>query len=70
MAGHEGIVPMVGLGFGLAMLPDAVIDNSPMRDQISHLNLDVPVAPFELGIYTQKRNLVQPLIRAFWAMLE
>ncbi|NBH75844.1 HTH-type transcriptional activator IlvY [Rodentibacter pneumotropicus] len=70
VAGHEGIVPMVGLGFGLAMLPDAVIDNSPMRDQISHLNLDVPVAPFELGIYTQKRNLVQPLIRAFWAMLE
>ncbi|OOF48448.1 HTH-type transcriptional activator IlvY [Rodentibacter trehalosifermentans] len=70
VAGHEGIVPMVGLGFGLAMLPDAVIDNSPMRDQISRLNLERPVAPFELGICTQKRHLAQPLIRAFWAMLE
>lgn len=70
VAGHEGIVPMVGLGFGLAMLPDAVIDNSPMNHQISRLNLDVPIAPFELGICTQKRNLEQPLIRAFWAMLE
>lgn len=70
VAGHEGIVPMVGLGFGLAMLPDAVIDNSPMRDQISRLNLDMPVEPFELGICAQKRNLAQPLIRAFWAMLE
>ncbi|OOF85465.1 HTH-type transcriptional activator IlvY [Rodentibacter ratti] len=70
VAGHEGIVPMVGLGFGLAMLPDAVIDNSPMRDQISRLNLDIPVDPFELGICTQKRHLAQPLIRAFWAMLE
>ncbi|HHF0497236.1 TPA: HTH-type transcriptional activator IlvY, partial [Haemophilus influenzae] len=26
--------------------------------------------PFELGICTQKRNLEQPLVRAFWAMLE
>lgn len=70
VAGHEGIVPMVGLGFGLAMLPDVVIDNSPMNNQISRLNLDKPVEPFELVICTQKRNLEQPLIRAFWAMLE
>lgn len=70
VAGHEGIVPMVGLGFGLAMLPDQVIDNSPMRNQVSRLNLDEPIEPFELGICTQKRNLAQPLIRAFWAMLE
>lgn len=70
VAGHEGIVPMVGLGFGLAMLPDEVIDNSPMSNQISRLNLDDPVEPFELGICTQKRHLEHPLIRAFWAMLE
>ena len=70
VAGHEGIVPMVGLGFGLAMLPDAVIDDSPMDNQISRLNLDKPIEPFELVICTQKRNLEQPLIRAFWAMLE
>ncbi|OOF58066.1 HTH-type transcriptional activator IlvY [Rodentibacter myodis] len=70
VAGHEGIVPMVGLGFGLAMLPDEVINNSPMNNQISRLNLDVPIEPFELGVCTQKRNLEHPLIRAFWAMLE
>lgn len=68
VAGHEGIVPMVG--FGLAMLPDVVIDNSPMNNQISRLNLDKPIEPFELVICTQKRNLEQTLIRAFWAMLE
>ena len=45
---------MVGLGFGLAMLPDAVIDSSPMNNQISRLNLDKPIEPFELGICTQK----------------
>ena len=56
LQGHEGIVPMVGLGFGLAMLPDAVIDSSPMNNQISRLNLDKPIEPFELGICTQKKK--------------
>lgn len=70
VAGHEGIVPMVGLGFGLALLPDEVINNSPMNNQISRLNLDEPIVPFELGICTQKRHLAHPLIRAFWSMLE
>ena len=70
VAGHEGIVPMVALGFGLAMLPDAVIDNSPMAKEVSRLNLDNPVEAFDLGVCVQKRNLANPLIRAFWEMLD
>ncbi|OOF70067.1 HTH-type transcriptional activator IlvY [Rodentibacter caecimuris] len=70
VAGHEGIVPMVALGFGLAMLPDVVIDNSPMHSQVFKLHLDKSVKPFELGVCAQKRNLEQPLVRAFWEMLE
>ena len=70
MAGHEGIVPMVALGFGLAMLPDVVIDSSPMAKDVSRLNLDNPVAPFDLGVCVQKRNLANPLIRAFWGLLD
>lgn len=70
VAGHEGIVPMVALGFGLAMLPDVVIDSSPLLTQLSRLNLDDPIAPFELGICVQKRLLAEPLIRAFWTLLD
>lgn len=69
VAGHEGIVPMV-LGFGLAMLPDVVIDNNPMSKDVSRLNLDNPVEAFDLGVCVQKRNLANPLIRAFWEMLD
>ena len=54
MAGHEGIVPMVALGFGLAMLPDVVIDNNPMSKDVSRLNLDNPVEAFDLGVCVQK----------------
>ncbi|MBE2898900.1 HTH-type transcriptional activator IlvY [Pasteurellaceae bacterium TAE3-ERU1] len=69
VAGHEGIVPMVALGCGVALLPDVVINNSPMRDQVSFLTLPSHIAPFELGVCAQKKQLKHPLIAAFWAML-
>ena len=69
VAGHEGIVSMVAVGCGVAMVPDVVIDNSPLNSQISRLNLDIPIEPFALGICTQKRTLEQPLARAFWQLL-
>ncbi|PJG82500.1 HTH-type transcriptional activator IlvY [Caviibacterium pharyngocola] len=69
VSGHEGIVSMVALGCGVAMLPDVVIKNSPLNSQISTLSLDIPVEPFDLGICAQKKCLNLPLIRAFWQML-
>ncbi|MCK3658184.1 transcriptional regulator IlvY [Pasteurellaceae bacterium Pebbles2] len=70
VSGHEGIVSMVALGCGLAMLPDVVIKNSPMNSQVSSLSLDLPIEPFELGICVQKKALELPQIKAFWDMLE
>ncbi|WP_424407012.1 HTH-type transcriptional activator IlvY [Pasteurella sp. PK-2025] len=70
VAGHEAIMPMVALGCGVAMLPDVVIKNSPMSSQISILQLSPPISPFELGICVQKKSLTQPLVRAFWQVLE
>lgn len=70
VAGHEAIMPMVALGCGVAMLPDVVIKNSPMNSQVSILQLNNPIAPFELGICVQKKHLEQPLVRAFWQVLK
>ncbi len=69
VSGHEGIVPMVALGCGVAMLPDVVMKNSPMISQVSTLAVDFPIEPFELGICVQRKCLEQPIIRAFWEML-
>lgn len=69
VSGHEAIVPMVALGFGVALLPDVVIKHSPMNNQISYLNLPSPITPFELGICVQKKRLQEPIIAAFWALL-
>lgn len=69
VAGHEGIVPMVALGCGVALLPEVVIKHSPMNNQVSMLNLELSVAPLSLGVCCQKRYLSNPLIQAFWQML-
>ncbi|MFZ7275473.1 HTH-type transcriptional activator IlvY [Avibacterium avium] len=69
VSGHEGIVSMVALGCGVALLPDIVIQNSPLNLQVSTLEIDIPVQPFDLGICVQKNLLNLPLVRAFWQML-
>ncbi|MDD0823696.1 HTH-type transcriptional activator IlvY [Mannheimia sp. AT1] len=69
VAGHEAIVPMVALGFGVALLPDVVIKHSPMNNQVSYVNLSSPITPFELGICVQQRRLQEPIVNAFWSLL-
>lgn len=68
VAGHEAIVPMVALGCGVALLPDVVIKHSPVANQVSYLNLNKPIKPFELGICVQTKRLQEPIIKAFWAL--
>ena len=57
LAGHEGIVPMVALGFGLAMLPDVVIDNNPISKDVSRLNFRQSQSrQFDLGRLCAKKK--------------
>ncbi|QRI83252.1 HTH-type transcriptional activator IlvY [Glaesserella parasuis] len=67
--GHEAIVPMVALGCGVAMIPDVVVQQSPVANQISHIQLETPIDAFELGVCVQQRRLQEPIIRAFWELL-
>ncbi|AUI65352.1 MULTISPECIES: HTH-type transcriptional activator IlvY [Glaesserella] len=67
--GHEAIVPMVALGCGVAMIPDVVVQQSPVANQISRIQLATPIQAFELGICVQQRRLQEPVIRAFWELL-
>ncbi|QIW15894.1 transcriptional regulator IlvY [Pasteurellaceae bacterium RH1A] len=69
VAGHEAIVPMVALGCGVALLPDVVLQQSPMNNQVSYVDLPAPISPFELGICVQERRLQEPIVRAFWDVL-
>ena len=64
--GYEAIVSMVSLGFGVGVVPKIVLDNSPLADRIQILKVKPELDPFDIGLFTSKRNLKNPLVEAFW----
>lgn len=65
-SGHEAIVSMVGLGFGVGVVPELVIANSPLRDRVQVLDVQPPLTPFAVGLCASGQRLENPLVRAFW----
>jgi len=66
IAGHEAIVSMVGLGFGVGVVPGLVIENSPLKDKIVRIETDTELQPFDVGVCVLNRRLQDPLVNAFW----
>jgi len=68
VAGNEAIVSMVSLGFGVGLVPELVVRNSPLRQSIRILNIEHDMLPFAIGLCVLKRKLTSPLIKAFWGV--
>lgn len=64
--GNEAIVSMVSLGFGLGLVPEIVLRNSPLRDRVSPLPEQPDLGPFETGICVLRRRLKSPIVSALW----
>jgi LysR family positive regulator for ilvC len=66
VAGHEAIVSMVGLGIGIGVIPELVLDQNPMAKNITALH-DAPKLPdYNVGVVVLEKKLKDPVIRAFW----
>ncbi len=68
VAGNEAIVSMVSLGLGLGVVPQIVVDNSPLADKISIIDAKPTLAPYNVGLVVLKKNLDNPLVDAFWQL--
>lgn len=66
VAGNEAIVSMVSLGLGIGVVPRIVLDNSPMATRIRVLDVQPQLEPYDVGLFTLRKNLHSPLIQAFW----
>ena len=66
VAGNEAIVSMVSLGFGVGVVPQLVVENSPIRSKIEVLDVQTQLEPFTIGLCVLRRKLSNPLIKAFW----
>ena len=69
VAGFEAIVSMVSLGLGVGVVPKIVLDNSPMVDRIQILKVKPELEPYDIGLFTMKKNLKNPLVKAFWGLV-
>ncbi len=66
--GHEAIVTMVALGFGVGGVPRLVLDNSPQQSQIKLLKPECAFEPFNIGLICHKRHKQNPVVNAFWEL--
>ena len=66
VAGHEAIAAMVGLGLGVGVVPQLVLDNFTHRDQIRILPIDGDLGSFPVGLCASQQRLENPLVAAFW----
>ena len=70
VSGFEAIVSMVSLGLGVGVVPKIVLDNSPMADKVRVLKFKKPLKAYNIGLFALKKNLNNPLIKAFWELVE
>jgi LysR family positive regulator for ilvC len=70
VAGNEAIVSMVSLGFGVGVVPQIVLDNSPLADTVQVLSVEPGLEAYEVGLFTLEKKLASPLINAFWSQLK
>jgi len=66
VSGHEAIVSMVGLGFGLGVVPELVLSNSPLKEKVQVLEVSPALTAFAVGVSASQQRLENPLVKAFW----
>jgi len=70
VAGNEAIITMVSLGCGIGVVPQLVLDKSPMRDEVVILEVSPELAPFAVSVCTFHKNMTNPAVQAFWQIAE
>lgn len=66
VSGHEALVSMVALGCGVGIVPQVVVENSPVKDRVQYLDNVGEIAPFDLGVCCLNQSKSTPLIQAFF----
>ena len=68
VAGNEAMIAMVGMGYGVAVVPKLVLDTSLLADQVTILDAKPELQPFSVGVCTSQKKLANPLVSAFLSL--
>ena len=70
VSGNEAIIAMVVLELGVGLVPELVIEKSPVKGSIQVVEPGPSLEPYEVGIVARRRSLQVPVVRAFWRTAE
>jgi len=70
VSGHEAIISLVSLGFGVGVIPELVLEKSMIQTDVKVLNVKPVLPDFRVGLCTKKSKRNQPIIKAFWQILD
>ena len=70
VAGNEAMIAMVAMGCGFGVVPQLVLDNSPLKNQVAVFDVTPELEPFEVGICTTKSAIANPIIEPLWRIAE
>lgn len=65
VAGNEAIMAMVGLGLGVGVVPELVVEKSPVRADVVILDAAGGLGSYTVGLCAHKRSIKSPRIRSF-----
>lgn len=66
VSGHEAIVSMVALGFGVGIVPEIVLNNSPQSKSVKVIDCQPSISGFDIGLCTRKKNMQYEPVKALW----
>ena len=70
VAGHEAIVAMVGLGLGVGIAPDLVIQASGMAARVSPVPVWEALPPLDIGMVSLAARLADPRVKSLWSVAQ
>ena len=68
VAGNEAIIAMVSLGCGVGVVPLLVLEHSPLKKQVTTLDISPQLSPFSIAICIMEKKARSPQVQAFWEM--
>lgn len=66
VSGNEAVLSLVSLGCGVGVVPDLVIEKSPLSANVRRVEVTPKLPDFKVAVCTLPQNLQSKLIQAFW----
>ena len=70
VSGHEAMVALASLGFGIACVPEIVLEQSPFKEQVRYLTTPEPIEGIEVGLVCKTKRLADPVLAVLWETAE